>query len=597
MNVLLIGKPNCGKSLLFQKLTGFYQKVANFPGVTVEVKKAEKDDFTFIDFPGAYSLNAITQDEQVAIEQLNLELNKSDQKVIVCVLDALQLERSLIIGLQTKQIALKANCPVIFAINMMDEVTNLGKELNLKELETRLGVPVIGISAKEETGIDELKQKITNSQEIQIQGDINFDPVQFAAEINKEFGIDRELLIKTHGKLDKIFLSSAFGGIIFLAVMVFLFQAIFTWAAPLMDGTEAIVLSLGNFLSQFLSDGVFKDFLNDAIFGGLGSFVVFAPQIAVLTFIIGLLEDSGYLARATVIGHLPLKLFGLSGKSFVPYLSGHACAIPAIMAARTIESPRKRLLTIMTIPFTSCSARLPVYALLITAFIPATGVLGGLVTYQGLAFFSLYFLGIFTALIVSAVLNKTVDSNIEDAPFILELPRFRMPSFQTLLRRSLRAAWTFIVKAGPIIFTVNLIIWVLGYFPQTEAGLAGSYLASIGKFIDPIFSPLGIDWRYGVAILVSFLAREVFVGTLGTLFGIEGADEDIGSLAEKIQSDGLSLASGIALMVFYALALQCVSTLAVIKAETGSRKIPVLAFIGYTLSAYVASVIVYQMML
>jgi ferrous iron transport protein B len=597
MNVLLIGKPNCGKSLLFQKLTGFYQKVANFPGVTVEVKKAKKDDLTFIDFPGAYSLNAITEDEKVAIEQLNIELNKNDQKVILCVLDALQLERSLIIALQTKQIAAKANCPVIFTVNMMDEVTSMGKEIDLKGLQNKINVPIVGISAKQDQGIKELQTLIKNSGNHQVPEQQNVDPVTEAIELNKEFGIDREILIKTHGKLDKIFLSSSFGGITFLAIMIFLFQAIFTWAGPLMDGTEAIVLGLGNFVSGFLPDGIFKDFINDAIFGGLGSFVVFAPQIAVLTFIIGLLEDSGYLARATVIGHLPLKLFGLSGKSFVPYLSGHACAIPAIMAARTIESPRKRLLTILTIPFTSCSARLPVYALLITAFIPATNIAGGIITYQGLAFFGLYFLGIFCALIVSAILNKTIDKNVEDAPFILELPRFRMPAFQSLFRRSLQSAWTFIVKAGPIIFVVNLVIWALGYFPQSESGLAGSYLASIGKLIDPLFSPIGVDWRYGVAILVSFLAREVFVGTLGTLFGIEGADENIGSLSEQIQADGLSFASGVALLVFYALALQCVSTLAVIKQETGSRKMPIVAFIGYTLFAYIAAILTYQMLI
>lgn len=594
MNVLLIGKPNCGKSLLFQRLTGFYQKVANFPGVTVEVKRAEVEGQTYIDFPGAYSLNAITQDETVAIEQLKLELKKETPKIIVAVIDAMQLERSLVLALQAKELAIKAQCPMILAVNMMDEVKALGTQIDLKAIEAKVGIPVLGISAKNEIGIPELKKKILEYQTLPIATE-NEDPINLARQINHEFGIDNDLLIRTHGKLDKVFLSNKFGGLIFIAVMVFLFQAIFSWSAPLMDGAEFLVTGLGEMVSSILPDGIFKDFINDAIFGGIGSFIVFAPQIAVLTFIIGLLEDSGYLARATVIGHLPLKIFGLSGKSFVPYLSGHACAIPAIMAARTIESPRKRLLTMITIPFTSCSARLPVYALLITAFIPATGILGGFLTLQGISFFALYLLGMLTALIVSAVLNKTVDKTIQDAPFILELPRYRVPSFYPLAKKSLRAGWTFLIKAGPIIFTVNLVIWILGYFPMSPDGLAGSYLASIGKVIEPIFAPLGIDWRYGVAILVSFLAREVFVGTLGTLFGMEAADENIGSLAEKIQADGLSFASGIALLVFYALAMQCVSTLAVLKAETGSKKIPALVFLGYTMIAYIASFIAYTL--
>jgi ferrous iron transport protein B len=382
-------------------------------------------------------------------------------------------------------------------------------------------------------------------------------------------------------------LNSFFGGFIFLAIMFLLFQSIFTWASPLMDGVETIMTELAMVSSQVIPSGVLNDFVTDAMFGGVGSFLVFVPQIMVLTLIIGLLEDSGYLARAALICHKPLSYFGLSGRSFIPYLSGHACAIPAIMAARTIESPRKRLITMMTIPLMSCSARLPVYALLIAVLIPDTQYLGGLINLQGITFFILYFIGIATALLVSTLLTKLTDLDKDKAemPFILELPTYRLPHWKPLIHRVLTSAKQFIRRAAPIIFMVSVVIWVLGYFPQ-NGDLQSSYLASIGQWIEPVFEPLGLDWRYGVAILVSFLAREVFVGALGTLFGIQGADEDIAGLAANIQQDGLALGAGIGLMLFYVVALQCVATVATIKGETGSGKIAWGLFVSYGLLAY-----------
>ncbi|MCB0357954.1 MAG: ferrous iron transporter B, partial [Bdellovibrionales bacterium] len=287
-------------------------------------------------------------------------------------------------------------------------------------------------------------------------------------------------------------------------------------------------------------------------------------------FIIGILEDSGYLARAAVICHKPLKLFGLSGKSFIPLLSGHACAIPAIYASRTVASPKRRLLTILAVPLMSCSARLPVYALLISAFIPSTTILGGLVGLQGLAFFALYFLGVVVALLITSALAKTIYKTKNDSPFILEMPSYRWPHWRPLLKRSLVSCRQFITKAGVVIFIVTIIVWIIGYFPNGSGHLDSSWLAALGHVIEPLMKPLGLDWKYGIAILSSFLAREVFVGTLGTLFGIEGAEENISSLVNHIQSSGLELGSGIALLVFYAIALQCVSTLAVLRKEVGS---------------------------
>jgi ferrous iron transport protein B len=279
--------------------------------------------------------------------------------------------------------------------------------------------------------------------------------------------------------------------------------------------------------------------------------------------------------------------------SFVPYLSGFACAIPAIFAARTIASPKRRLLTIITIPLMSCSARLPVYSLLILVLIPSTKVLGGLIDLRGLVFFGLYMLGIIAALVVSALLSKYAVKNEDDVPFILELPPYRLPSLKPLLQRALNSAKAFVKKAGHIIFTVTVLVWVLGYFPNGAGNLDNSYLGWMGQAIEPIFAPLDLDWRYGVAILASFVAREVFVGTLGTMFGIDGADENIAGLAANVQADGLSLASGMALLVFYVIALQCASTLAVMRKELGSNLIPIYTFVGYSLMAYFAAWLTY----
>ena len=281
---------------------------------------------------------------------------------------------------------------------------------------------------------------------------------------------------------------------------------------------------------------VASDFTADALFGGIGAFLVFVPQIFVLTFIIGLLEDSGYMARAALICHKPLRFFGLTGKSFIPMLSGVACAIPAIYAARAIDSPRKRLLTYMAIPLMPCSARLPVYTLLIAAFIPQDTALGGLVGWQGLAMFTIYFFGMLCGLLVTALVSRTSEDHYTDLPFVLELPPYRVPGLQPLLRNSWNRAKHFVTKAGKIIFSVTVIIWILGYFPNFGEDLGSSWLGQLGRVVEPLFAPLGLDWRYGVAIFTSFAAREVFVGTLGTIFGIEGADENMVPLVDQIKA-------------------------------------------------------------
>lgn len=600
--IILVGKPNSGKSLLFNQLTGLRQKVANFPGVTVELKTGRFDAFELVDFPGTYSMSTLSRDEDIAVEKINQALLDDNTALIICNLDATRLESSLVFGMQMLALAQRFNKKLLFALNMIDEVERFGHHIDVNALAADVGCPVAALSAKTLQGVSEFKQQVlalaneptvpaeslNETTTTSIANDAPVNPLVQSRKLAAKYGIQASIVLKTQNRIDAFMLNHLSGSIAFLLVMFMLFQSIFTFATPLMDGVESALGSLAATVTGLIGPGMLSDFLNDAIFGGLGSFLVFVPQIMVLTLIIGLLEDSGYLARAALICHRPLSYFGLSGRSFIPYLSAHACAIPAIMAARTIESPRKRLITMLTIPLMSCSARLPVYALLISVLIPQQQYLGGLINLQGVAFFSLYLFGILTALLVSFVLSRTAnkDDAKSDMPFILELPTYRLPHWKPLILRVVQSAKQFIYRAGPVIFVVSLVIWTLGYFPSDAGGLEYSYLGQIGHVIEPIFTPLGIDWRYGVAILMSFLAREVFVGALGTLFGIEGADENIAGLAANIQQDGLAFGAGIGILLFYVVALQCVATVATLKAETGSTKLVLGLVLGYGALAY-----------
>lgn len=589
--ILLVGKPNSGKTLLFNQLTGLRQKVANYPGVTVDIKKGSYKTYEIVDLPGTYSLNSLSYDEVVAIEHIQESIKLDSTRVVVCVLDATRLERSLVLALQVQALAKSHNKAVIFALNFIDEVRRFNHDIDADTLAQRLGSPVAAISAKKLDGLfefTELLQRVAQRPEdyqvIQTSSD---SATSASRALAKEFGVNLDLVLKNQNSIDRFLLNNVLGAAVFFVIMFVLFQSIFTLAAPLMDLVEEGIGELGTVVASFVGTGMIADFIHDALFGGVGSFLVFVPQIMILTLIIGLLEDSGYLARAALMCHKPLSYFGLSGRSFIPMLSGHACAIPAIMAARTIESPHKRMITMMTIPLMSCSARLPVYALLIAVLIPDDALWLGFFNMQGVAFFGLYFFGIVTALIVSALLDRFTKRDLEksDMPFILELPSYRLPHWKPLFHRIITSAKQFIQRAAPVIFFVSLGLWTLGYFPQ-NASLNESWLGHIGHFIEPVFAPLGLDWRYGVAILMSFLAREVFVGALGTLFGIEDAEENPASLAEQIQADGLTLGAGMGLLLFYVIALQCVATVATLRGETGSSKIAWGMFVCYGALAY-----------
>ncbi|QJR81135.1 ferrous iron transporter B [Alteromonas pelagimontana] len=597
--ILMVGKPNSGKSLLFNQLTGLRQKVANYPGVTVEVKRGQCDKFEIVDLPGTYTLRGLSRDEEIAVNEIQNAIERDDTALVLCVLDATRLERSLVLGLQVQRLAKAKNKAVLFALNFIDEVRRIGEKIDTDALSADLGSPVVALSARTLDGLHEFKQemlRIAGSPQ-QFVPSKSIEETEPAApkshQLAKSYGLNLDIVLKNQNSVDRLLLNSWTGSIIFLSVMFLLFQSIFTLAAPLMDGVETFITGFAEIVAAITPAGIVTDFFNDAIFGGLGSFLVFVPQIMVLTFIIGLLEDSGYLARAALMCHRPLSFFGLSGRSFIPYLSGHACAIPAIMAARTIESPHKRLVTMLTIPLMSCSARLPVYALLIAVLVPEDALFLGIFDLQGAAFFGLYLFGIVMALVVSQILNRTLAKDLEesDMPFILELPTYRMPHWKPLMHRVLNSGMVFIKRAAPIIFMVSVGIWVLGYFPLSST-LQNSWLGQIGHVIEPIFEPMGLDWRYGVAILMSFLAREVFVGALGTLFGMAGADEDVVGLAEKVQADGLTLGAGLGLVLFYVVALQCVATVAMLKGETGSNKLAWGLYVAYGLLAYVIAVAV-----
>ncbi len=592
---LFIGKPNTGKSLLFNKLAGANQKVSNFPGVTVEVKSGCSNNITYIDYPGVYSLDPITSDEEVAINKF-IDGVKTQKSVVVCVLDATRLERSLVVGLQAKEIARKHNKRFIFALNMIDEIKKNDVKITIEELEKDLKTHTVPISAKTGENLDKLKQAIKDESVGILQEQVpesKDDIYNLSRKVARTFLSNPGLLIKRGNKLDKIFLSGLWGTVIFVSSMLILFQAIFTWSAPLMNAIETLISQTGTATANLISNQILKDFVKDALFGGCGSFLVFVPQIFILTFIISFLEDSGYLARASIFCHRVFSFFGLSGRSFIPFLSAHACAIPAIFAARTIASPRRRLLTMLTIPLMACSARLPVYALLISVLIPNISFFG-VVGLQGTFFTGLYSLGIVAALLISYFLANTFAKKYSDMPFIIELPPYRMPNLKSITLTGLQQSWLFVLKAGFIIFSVTVVVWLLGYFPNGAGSLSSSWLAKISHLISPIFAPVGLDWKFGVAIISSFLAREVFVGTLATLYGLENINNNLVGLSEHLAD--LSLASGLSLLVFYAIALQCVSTLAIIRKELGSYKIPILLFIAYTVLAYVLMLITYNLL-
>ena len=592
--IALAGAPNSGKTTLFNRLTGLRQKVANYPGVTVEkhVGELRLDDQVLadlVDLPGIHGFSARTLDEKITKDVLEGRVDgikKPDAVVIVT--DSTRLENQLMLVEQV----LELNLPALLVLNMADELKGRGGSVNANALSEKLGIEVIWTNGRTGEGTGAILEYIARlkdndsvpskvSDEIKAPIKSHKLPVleSFSKrkEVVKEAVSDAEFIppepSAVSGFLDSLVLHKIWGPMIFFAVVVFVFQSIFTWAVPLMDGIELLIETSGIWMSEILPDNWLKSLLIDGIWAGVGSVVVFLPQILILFLFIGILEDSGYMARAAVIADRVMYRIGLQGKAFLPLLSGYACAVPAILSARTIEDDRDRMATIFVTPFMTCSARLPVYVLLIAAFIPNEPFMGTFLNKRAGVLILLYALGVAAAIMTAFILKRTL-LKAEPSTFLMELPPYRLPSLQSLGLRLLDRGKIFLLRVGKIIFTVTIVLWILTQFPRTELGppeIEQSALGQIGHVIEPVIEPLGFDWRIGIGLITSLAAREVIVGTLGTIYGMESADEESLDLQSALQ-ESVSFPAAIGLLVFFAFALQCMATVATVKRETGGWK-------------------------
>lgn len=644
MRVALIGNPNCGKSTLFNVLTGLNQSTANFPGATVDKKtgsakiidsSGKNIAVEFIDLPGAYSLSAKSLDEKIAVEPLCDKNNPDHPDITLFVADASNLKRSLFLA--TQIIDLKI--PVLIALNMMDVVEKRGMEINAELLSQKLGVKVIPISARGETGIGELKKAIVSQNKISPKEFFSVEIVSGISEAQQaieRYRIITEIIkgclkIKTKGdeevfssRTDKILTHRILGYIIFLFVLFLIFESVFVIAAYPMQWIETLFIFFSQWGAEYLPKGEFSDLLMNGVFAGLSGIVVFIPQIALLFFFIAILEDTGYMARVSFIMDKVMRKFGLNGRSVIPLLSGVACAVPAIMGTRTISNWKERLITIMVTPLMSCSARLPVYTLLIALVVPSKKVFG-FFNMQGVVLMCMYLIG-FLAAIGSAYAMKYLIKSKERSFFIMELPPYRSPRWRSVGLMIIDRVKVFLFDAGKVIIAISIILWFLAsHAPgnkfdeinkkyqassnghQTSKAkiasekLEASYAGILGKFIEPAIKPLGFDWKVGIALVTSFAAREVFVGTMATIYSV-GDETNAQSIREKMhleinsetKKSRYTFAVGLSLMLFYAFAMQCMSTLAVVYRETKKMKWPVIQFIYMGTLAYLASFIAYN---
>ncbi len=610
LTVLLAGCPNSGKSSLFNTLTGSKQKIGNYPGVTIERKSGTitsscGTDIEVIDLPGSYSLHPKSIDEEIAFKILNEDPSSSKSQLIVAVADATNMERtlSLVLELQT------LGKPIIMALNMMDLAISRGIKIDIAKLSRELSVPVVSTVAIKKNGVSSLLTHINNfigEQTTRSQAKPSKTPLLKNAA-DRFIEIDRILSICqskpnmadlwTH-RIDRVLLHPVFGGPILFLLLLVMFQAVFSWAELPMVFIEDIVAATGSMVSSLLPNGWVQSLIVDGIIAGVGSVLVFLPQILILFLFILILESSGYMMRAAFIMDRIMASIGLQGRSFVPLLSSFACAIPGIMATRTIKDPKERLVTILIAPLMTCSARLPVYVLLISAFIPDQTVMGFL-NLQGLTMFGLFIFAIFSAIVVAFAMRKTV-LHSQASSFLVELPSYKIPNFKNVFLGLYIKAKVFLKKAGTLIMAVSIILWVLASFPKppegaTDAPITYSYAGKIGKSIEPLVAPIGFDWRIATGLVPGFAAREVMVGALATVFSVEaeGEDEEIENLSGHLRS-AWPLATGLSLLVWYIFSPQCLATFVVARKETNGWRWPIIMFTYMLTLAYLSSWLTYQ---
>ncbi len=625
----LIGTPNSGKTALFNAMTGGNQRVANYSGVTVEsavgeVQFKDAPAISLVDLPGTYSLNPISEDEQVTTLVLKDQSADLHPDGVIVVLDATQIWRNLSFALEIKDL----HFPKVFVVNLSDLAQKRKQKINLEKLSQELGAPVLECVATKKIGIPEIKAELLKIQKSGAVDSSKHNAArtaneQLSREVRNQKVLDRykqvDLVYKNvveskpeddkfSRQLDKMLLHSFFGPLVLILVLAGVFQAVFNLAAAPMEWIGIAFDTLGTWTKSVVPEGNLQSFLVDGLIAGVGGTIVFLPQILILFAAILALEDFGYMARVVVILDRLMSRVGLHSRAFFPLFSSFACAIPGIMSTRAIEDKRDRLTSILMAPLMTCSARLPVYALLISAFIPNETVFAGL-GLQGLVLLGLYFIGILAALIVGWVIKKVFMKG-PTQPLVIELPGYKIPAISSLLRGLWFRAQMFLKRVTFVIVTLTVIIWVLVSFPKQE-GLTSqqqvdqSYAASIGKFIEPAIRPLGFDWRIGMALLPAFAAREVMVSALSTVYAVE-EDADLPD-AEKEDSLKNKLAGiiqkvwsipiGLSLMVWFAFSPQCISTLAVVRRETGGWKWAMIMLTYLMALAYAASFLTYRIAL